>query len=352
MSTKSILKILYIQPDLNEKSCSSILEKATSTITPPCLFSVVANAFTGLELIEITDFDLIIISRVTHSMASTEFIQVLQQLNVLVPVLTLENGGNQVCSLDSSAGMKHQVLESLQFPYSPHELCQSIVNAVEKNGISVDYRIKKKVGRKRKHLEVSSTAISPFSSVYTAVDNNWVDSSTKDYSVPELSKKQNNCLDRLSNHFYSLSAMQQLPQILPAFLPPCDFSSDEESNKVSAGSSMISRGAPLFTSSSSFISRGSGFVNERSSGAVILSPRGLKSPHRKSRQISQQFKEIPLSPTSRGIASTSMDLDFSNAFRRVRGDSVVVDPGRQSADAWMDCFLHSPFVPEESTFYG
>jgi DNA-binding NarL/FixJ family response regulator len=148
------LKILYIYPGLNEKLCSSILEKATSSISPVCIFLVTNNAFIALELVEFVNFDLIIIYENLHDFDSVSFTSIIRDLNMRLPILVLSEEKSEE-EITNRNLMNLVNVQFLHFPFSPHDLCQSMINTLLKNDILVEYHMKKKPGRKRKIADPS-----------------------------------------------------------------------------------------------------------------------------------------------------------------------------------------------------
>lgn len=84
---KRLVKILYIDPEVDEKTSSAKLERV-SRLLPHllCVFTVVSNAFNGLECTESTAFDMIFARTELPHLNAMDMLHILRQVNGSNPV--------------------------------------------------------------------------------------------------------------------------------------------------------------------------------------------------------------------------------------------------------------------------
>jgi CheY-like chemotaxis protein len=86
-----IVKILCerdIEKDVDEKRAARILEKSTEGIrNSVCVFTVVPNAFVGLEYSETTCFDIIFVQKDLESLNGYQMLQVLRNVGAPMPII-------------------------------------------------------------------------------------------------------------------------------------------------------------------------------------------------------------------------------------------------------------------------
>jgi hypothetical protein len=86
----SFVKVLYIQPKIEEKGTTAILEEATSNHERPCSFTVVRNAFSALEYLQTATYDVIIVYEHMQNMKGSNFQKIIEQLGYKIPVIVME----------------------------------------------------------------------------------------------------------------------------------------------------------------------------------------------------------------------------------------------------------------------
>ena len=79
-----------IEKDVDEKGAARVLEQSTLAISNlSCVFTVVPNAFTGLEFSESTCFDLIFVSKELQHLTAFDFLRILRNVGSPVDVVLL-----------------------------------------------------------------------------------------------------------------------------------------------------------------------------------------------------------------------------------------------------------------------
>jgi hypothetical protein len=86
----SFVKVLYIQPKIEEKGTTAILEEATSNHERPCSFTVVRNAFSALEYLQTATYDVIIVYEHMQYMKGSNFQKIIEHLGYKIPVIVME----------------------------------------------------------------------------------------------------------------------------------------------------------------------------------------------------------------------------------------------------------------------
>ena len=79
-----------IEKDVDEKGAARVLEQSTLAISNlSCVFTIVPNAFTGLEFSESTCFDLIFVSKELQHLTAFDFLRILRNVGSPVDVVLL-----------------------------------------------------------------------------------------------------------------------------------------------------------------------------------------------------------------------------------------------------------------------
>ncbi len=158
---KKVIKVLYVQHDVLEKSSTRTLEEATSLLIPTCVFTVVTNGFIALEQLEITRFELVIVEQKLAHMTGVEMIRIMRNLSISVPVILLSDCDQykSVATLVQSMINSIGVVGVLVMPYTSNEFCQAITLTLSRASINLDFFEKKKPGRKRKFTPVEASCL-------------------------------------------------------------------------------------------------------------------------------------------------------------------------------------------------
>eukprot|EP01031_Cornospumella_fuschlensis_P024243 gene24243-29315_t len=102
---QSLVKVLYIEDGLNEKSASRVLEDSVRNhLHFPCSFTVVPNAFPALECTEHTVFDLIISRPNLQQFNAIEMVKELRGVGCSTPMAIMVNEGEDLKLLSSTKG--------------------------------------------------------------------------------------------------------------------------------------------------------------------------------------------------------------------------------------------------------
>lgn len=80
--------VLYID-DVDEKNSERILESAVSDFPIPVVFTVVANCFSALERVEMTEFDLIMIKSDLEHFNAEEFVRVVRNIDIFTRIILM-----------------------------------------------------------------------------------------------------------------------------------------------------------------------------------------------------------------------------------------------------------------------
>lgn len=139
-------KILYIDSDIDEKVTADELEtrcNAKGTLDRMLVFTVVQNAFSGIEAFEYTPFDVIIVRRSLHHINAYDFIKIYAGIDVKVPfVLLLDDEAfegrdpGDVVTATMYAAEDHDAIELgfraiLRSPFSTNSLLAAITTALK-----------------------------------------------------------------------------------------------------------------------------------------------------------------------------------------------------------------------------
>jgi CheY-like chemotaxis protein len=131
---KSLIKILYIEPGVDEKEGSRVLEKCTESLDEYCFsFTVVPNGFVGLECTEHTCFDLIIVQSSMPQIRALEFLHILRTVGaptsvVLLVDLTITD---EWCDIEESRAKELGFTAILRKPFSTNHLCTLLKNILD-----------------------------------------------------------------------------------------------------------------------------------------------------------------------------------------------------------------------------
>ena len=124
----TVTKVLYVEPGLDSKSTAAILENSTSLLNLQCCFTVVPNAFIGLECTEHTNFDIIFVQYNLENFGAVDMLRVLRVAGVLTPVILLT-------AVDEGATDENVLTLGfdgvLRKPFSPRALCNLISAVLE-----------------------------------------------------------------------------------------------------------------------------------------------------------------------------------------------------------------------------
>lgn len=124
----TLLKILFILPDVGEKESSKLLEESTSPLFTKfgclCSFTVVPNAFVGLEYTEYTTFDVIFCHSNLYQLNASNMLRVLRNIGNTTPVVNIIET-TQENTFDGFDDV-------LRFPFASRDVCGVIEKVLYK----------------------------------------------------------------------------------------------------------------------------------------------------------------------------------------------------------------------------
>lgn len=119
--------VLYIQEGIEEKYSAEILHQSAKEFLPfSCRFTVVRDAFTGLECVQFHTYDVLIIQKEMKFLNSLSFSQILYDLNIYIPIILLSDPKYE----DGYVGISHHPVFVLPKPFTSQQLCDRIHKAV------------------------------------------------------------------------------------------------------------------------------------------------------------------------------------------------------------------------------
>jgi len=134
-----VVKILYIDEDLDERGSASHLERITRHLSLTCIFTVMQNSISALESMEFVAYDICFIADNLHntcSMSAIEFLRIVKIIGCSMPVILLTNSNSNMNQEGLPAmGFHPANIESLNFssilsrPYTRSEICMMICHA-------------------------------------------------------------------------------------------------------------------------------------------------------------------------------------------------------------------------------
>jgi hypothetical protein len=122
-------RILYIDDQVDEKRSELILESGVSELNPKCLFTIVSNTFAGLERIETTTYDMILIKEYLPEFPFALFEHVIQNIHLHIPIIRIYNRMRY-----SLPPPQHQSSSSplfLLYPFTFPELQELIIHCMK-----------------------------------------------------------------------------------------------------------------------------------------------------------------------------------------------------------------------------
>eukprot|EP00596_Hydrurales_sp_CCMP1899_P008476 CAMPEP_0119053004 /NCGR_PEP_ID=MMETSP1177-20130426/74126_1 /TAXON_ID=2985 /ORGANISM="Ochromonas sp, Strain CCMP1899" /LENGTH=636 /DNA_ID=CAMNT_0007032785 /DNA_START=96 /DNA_END=2006 /DNA_ORIENTATION=- len=98
-----IVKILYVEPGVDEKGGARMLEQSTENTNYSCVFTVVSNGFLGLECSEYTCYDFIIVKKDMQHLGAIDMMNVLKAVGCPTPLVVLLDEHDNCSDYDSNA---------------------------------------------------------------------------------------------------------------------------------------------------------------------------------------------------------------------------------------------------------
>lgn len=133
---KQLIKILYIEPGVDEKEASRVLEKCTDGLDEYSFsFTVVPNGFLGLECTEHTCYDIIIIQSSLPQINAVQFLQILRKVGAETPVVLLIDltVADEWIDIQDNDAKDLGFTAILRKPFSTNHLCMLIKSVIEGN---------------------------------------------------------------------------------------------------------------------------------------------------------------------------------------------------------------------------
>ena len=139
-------KILYIDSDIDEKIATHELESrcnADAALGRLVVFTVVQNAFSGIEAFEYTSFDIIIARKNLHHINAYDLIKIYSAIDVNVPIVLLvedaDYEGRDTGDIVSSTKYAAEDLDAVELgfrailrsPFSTKTLIDTISNVLK-----------------------------------------------------------------------------------------------------------------------------------------------------------------------------------------------------------------------------
>jgi hypothetical protein len=171
---RPILKILYVEPDIDEKSGSAILENSTATLQNIiCVFTVVSNCFLALEATEHTSFDLIFVRKDLPNLCASQFHNILSCVGSHIPIILMNEALKTNQPTKSSNDTLHMNLFAavLETPYSNIALCRLISFLMSPNDISDEMMTLPSISVSSSSTGISSSYSSSSSSSTTSLSS-------------------------------------------------------------------------------------------------------------------------------------------------------------------------------------
>lgn len=131
---KSLVKLLYIEPDVDEKEGSRVLEKSTESLEEYCFsFTVVPNGFIGLECTEHTCYDLVIVKSSMQQIGAIEFLNILRTVGAPTPIVLLVDLtiSDEWSDIEESRAKELGFAAILRKPFSAGHLCTLLKNILK-----------------------------------------------------------------------------------------------------------------------------------------------------------------------------------------------------------------------------
>ena len=120
-------KFLYIEHGLEEKFSAVILERAAEkTLETTCHFTVVKDAFVGLECLQIRDYHVLLLHKNSRSLNASAVAKILQNLSIRIPIILLMDPINDSGYVDI---VYHPVFV-LPVPYNVKQLSEILQSAL------------------------------------------------------------------------------------------------------------------------------------------------------------------------------------------------------------------------------
>jgi CheY-like chemotaxis protein len=129
---KPIIKILYVEHGVDEKSAVRILEGSCQQLAPSlAIWTVVPDCFLALEATEHTDFDLIIVQKGLPQLDIQAVLKVIRNVGSQTPVVSMEKLASGAILEEKQAQLINSAREdgyayALLQPYSSNSLCTCI----------------------------------------------------------------------------------------------------------------------------------------------------------------------------------------------------------------------------------
>ncbi len=121
---------LDIEKDIDEKGAARVLEDSTQSLPAlTCIFTVVPNAFLGLEATETTCFDLIIVRKDLPHLNAFHFLKILRNVGAPVELILLVEANDPI---DENQALSAGFFGLLRKEYQALHLCNIITNVVSK----------------------------------------------------------------------------------------------------------------------------------------------------------------------------------------------------------------------------
>ena len=138
-----------VERGIDEKAAAKVLERSVAPLKPKiCVFTVVQNCFAGLEAIQHTDYDCVIVQKDLTGLNIAGMLKVVRALgnNVpfihMIPIVLPSEDAEEASSLLSEDAQRKEARrmdysDILVQPYSPTTLCNTITAAIQYNHTQV-----------------------------------------------------------------------------------------------------------------------------------------------------------------------------------------------------------------------
>lgn len=119
-----IFHFIDIEKDIDEKGAAQVLEESTSTLErATCVFTVVPNAFNGLEFTETTCYDMIFIRKDLEHLDAMSFLRILRNVGAPMDIVLLLEKDDTMTEEQARHVGFHSVLRK---EYQAVQLCSII----------------------------------------------------------------------------------------------------------------------------------------------------------------------------------------------------------------------------------
>lgn len=118
--------VIDIEPNVDEKRASHMLEDCLASSTPAgllCVFTVVGNGFIGLECTEHTCFDVLIVTKDMPHLGAIDFKNVLRAVGCPTPIIVLLDEDDR---LEESEVTQLGFFCALRKPFNTQKLCTAM----------------------------------------------------------------------------------------------------------------------------------------------------------------------------------------------------------------------------------